>query len=200
MNPIARTFLRGLLAFLPVFLTVYSMIYFVGWLNRACNHAIAWVWPAAPDLPGLGIMLALAAIFILGALVSARVTRRLFALLETPLRKTPVVKELYTALKQLTTLFAADDPGAAGKVVSVSLPDVEGSMVGLLMRSDVETLDDTIAAGEMVAVYLPMSYQIGGFTVFVPAAWVQEVDMSVEAAMRNALTGWAEDKPEISAN
>jgi len=35
-----------------------------------------------------------------------------------------------------------------------------------------------------VAVYLPMGYMIGGYTVFVPADWVQPIAMSVEEAMR----------------
>ena len=41
-----------------------------------------------------------------------------------------------------------------------------------------------------VAVYMPMSYQIGGYTAFVPKSWVREVDLGVEEAMRSALTAW----------
>jgi uncharacterized membrane protein len=41
-----------------------------------------------------------------------------------------------------------------------------------------------------VAVYLPMGYMIGGYTVFVPRSWVQVLDMSVEEAMRSSLIAW----------
>ena len=41
-----------------------------------------------------------------------------------------------------------------------------------------------------IAVYLPMGYMIGGYTVFVPREWVQVLDMSVEEAMRSSLTAW----------
>ena len=41
---------------------------------------------------------------------------------------------------------------------------------------------------DLVSVYLPMSYQIGGFTVYVPSDHVKTIDMDVEDAMRLVLT------------
>jgi uncharacterized membrane protein len=120
-------------------------------------------------------------------------TRWIYQLIESPLRNFPVVKELYSALKQLTVLLTPQDKSAEGKVVSVKHPDLAVNMVGLMMRADVDGLDGAIASHDMVAVYFPMSYQIGGYTLFVPRLWVSSVDMSVEAAMRNALTGWMND-------
>ena len=47
-----------------------------------------------------------------------------------------------------------------------------------------------IGGGEdLVAVYLPMSYQIGGYTVYLPRSRLTETDLSVEQAMRIVLTG-----------
>ncbi len=190
MNALIKTFFKGLLAFLPIFLTLYAAYYLADWLNRVSNAALSWLVPGLPDLPGLGIVIGVAAIFGLGVLVSSRLTRWIYHLVETPLRHLPVIKDLYTALKQLTTLLAPQDADGTGQVVSVRLPDQPVTMVGLMMRGDVAALDDAIAEDGMVAVYLPMSYQIGGFTVFVPRDWVTPIDMSVESAMRNALTGW----------
>jgi len=42
---------------------------------------------------------------------------------------------------------------------------------------------------DLVAVYLPMSYQIGGYTVYLPKNRIEPTDLSVEAAMRIVLTG-----------
>ena len=58
------------------------------------------------------------------------------------------------------------------------------------MRDKLDGLDPAIEAEDRVAVYLPMSYQIGGYTLFVPRSWVTPLDMSVESAVRNTLTGW----------
>ncbi len=41
----------------------------------------------------------------------------------------------------------------------------------------------------LVAVYLPMSYQIGGYTLYLPRDRIQPTDLTVEAAMRIVLTG-----------
>ena len=69
-------------------------------------------------------------------------------------------------------------------------PAHDVAMIGLLMRDDIRDIGLGETAGDHVAVYLPMSYQIGGFTVFVPRAWVSRIDMPVETALRETLTGW----------
>jgi uncharacterized membrane protein len=142
--------------------------------------------------------LGVVAIFALGLVVSSRLTRWVYRLIESPLRHLPVVKDLYSALKQLTVLLAPQNKEQMGKVVSVKHPELAVNMVGLMMRDDVRSLDDAIASDDMVAVYFPMSYQIGGYTLFVPRAWVSAVDMPVEAAMRNALTGWMKEDTETT--
>jgi len=196
MNPIVRTFLRGLLAFLPFFLTVYA-VYFIGaWLNRVTSQALSSVWPELGEIPGLGIAFGIAAVFALGMLVSSRLTRWIFRLIETPLKRAPVIRELYGALTQLTTFLSPKRGQHAGVVVSISHPSLDAAMIGLLMRNDVDELGFDDAGADRVAVYLPMSYQIGGFTVFVPRDWVQQIDMPVETALRETLTGWIQNDPD----
>ena len=67
-------------------------------------------------------------------------------------------------------------------------------MIGLLMREDVSDLKLAGDNVERVAVYFPMSYQIGGFTVFVPRSWIRELDIPVETALRETLTAWMGSK------
>jgi uncharacterized membrane protein len=190
MNTLLKTFFKGLLAFLPIFLTIYAVYAFANWLNRISNAWLQWLAPGLPDVAGLGIAIGVLAIFALGVLVSSRLTSWIYNLVESPLRRVPVVREVYTALKQLIELIAPADEQAAGQVVSVRHPAHPIALVGVMMRSSVADLDDAIASDDMVVVYLPLSYQIGGYSVFVPREWVTPVDMPVEAAMRNALTGW----------
>jgi uncharacterized membrane protein len=74
--------------------------------------------------------------------------------------------------------------------VSVDHPEFDAAMIGILMRDSVSELGFGFHDDDRVAVYLPMSYQIGGFTVFVPRAWVRSINMPVEKALRETLTGW----------
>ena len=192
MPTLVKTFLNGLLAFLPVFLTVYAVYYFGDWLNRVTSELAHAAAPGLPSVPGIGIAFGIVFIFFLGVLVSSRLTRWIYNLVEIPLKHLPVVKELYVALKQLTVFLTPNDDAQTDQVVCVRHPDLDMSVVGLMTRRNVDGLDDRIAADDCVAVYLPMSYQIGGYTLFIPRAWVTPIDMSVDEAMRSTLTGWME--------
>ena len=68
-------------------------------------------------------------------------------------------------------------------------------IVGLITRRSFADLPPGFLPGERVAVYLPMGYMIGGYTVFVPVEWVQPIKMSVEEAMRSSLIAWMARPP-----
>lgn len=194
---ITNVMLRGTLAFVPLFLTIYFLIASIRWLNDVSVKALALVSPNLSPFPGAGILLALFLIFVLGLIVTSRFTRWLFRLAETPLRTLPLVKDVYGALNQLAELFQPKDRHGPGAVVRVSHPDIDASMIGLVMRRDFGDLPAGMHKEGTVAVYLPMGYQIGGFTVFVPEAWVEELDMAVETALGHTLTGWAEKPHDV---
>jgi uncharacterized membrane protein len=74
--------------------------------------------------------------------------------------------------------------------VVLRMPGHALEIVGLVTRRSFADLPPGFLPGERVAVYLPMGYMIGGYTVFVPLEWVQPIAMSVEEAMRSSLIAW----------
>jgi uncharacterized membrane protein len=84
--------------------------------------------------------------------------------------------------------FDASKKKDFNEVVMVEVVDKDTRLMGLVTREDFSELPDGIKDGETVAVYLPMSYQMGGFTLFVPKEKVKAVDMSIDEAMRFTLT------------
>jgi uncharacterized membrane protein len=70
------------------------------------------------------------------------------------------------------------------------MPGQEIEMVGLVTRNHLAGLPNGFTQGDRVAVYLPMGYMIGGYTVFVPRSWTSPIDMTVEEAMRSTLIAW----------
>ena len=70
----------------------------------------------------------------------------------------------------------------------VSVPDSHIRMLGLVTREDFAALPDGMDDGQTVAVYLPMSYQMGGYTIFADKANIRAVNMSIEEAMRFIVT------------
>ena len=193
MNRLYQYFFRGLITFLPVALTVYVLVLFVTWIERL---AMTLIRPLTGDfyLPGLGIAIGALLILALGALVSQPFTGRLLSGVELPFTNLPVVKSIYSSLKNFADYFAPHKDSAQ-QVVLLRMPGNELGIVGLVTRQSMDGLPAGLAGLEdQVAVYLPMGYMIGGYTVFVPRAWVTPVDMSVEEAMRMALIAYMSSK------
>jgi uncharacterized membrane protein len=186
MKRISQYFFRGLIAFLPVAITVYVLILFVTWIERS---AMALIRPVTGDfyLPGLGIALGAVMILGLGVLISLPFVTRLLSWVELPFTNLPVVKSIYSSLKNFADYFAPHEKDAQ-QVVLLKMPGNDLSIVGLVTRQSMKGLPKGIGElGDQVAVYLPMGYMIGGYTVFVPRSWTTPVEMSVEEAMRMAL-------------
>ena len=80
--------------------------------------------------------------------------------------------------------------GANQKNNSVVTININGvRLVGLITREDFTDLPNSNGGDDDVAVFLPFSYQIGGFTTIVPKSMIQPVDLSVEKGLRFVVTG-----------
>jgi len=183
-------FFRGLITALPLGLTVYLLYVFLSWSEKL---AMLLIRPFIGEfyVPGLGLLLGVTGIFLLGFLVSQRTFGKLLSLVELPFTNIPVVKSIYSSLKDFADYFSPRRGQAAQQtVVSLRLPGQALELVGLVTRKNVDDLPAGFLQGDRVAVYLPMGYMIGGYTVFVPREWVQPLDMSVEEAMRASLFAW----------
>jgi uncharacterized membrane protein len=186
MKRLSQYFFRGLITFLPLALTVYVLFLFVAWVERT---AMALIRPILGDfyLPGLGIALGAALILALGILISLPITARLLSWVELPFTNLPVVKSIYSSLKNFADYFSPHENDAQ-QVVLLSMPGHELAIVGLVTRQSLRGLPKGLGdLDDRIAVYLPMGYMIGGYTVFVPRSWTSPIEMSVEEAMRSAL-------------
>ncbi|MGH8120065.1 MAG: DUF502 domain-containing protein, partial [Gammaproteobacteria bacterium] len=141
-------------------------------------------------LTGSGVVMGLLAIFFLGLLMSTRLLRSIVGLVEMLFTRIPLVKTLYAAIKELTNYLAPGQDQRFGKVVAVRYPGMPADLIGFVMRSDLSGIPAGIETEGRAVVYIPMSYQVGGFTFFLPKEWLTPVDLSVEEAMKHTLTGW----------
>jgi len=187
---IYQYFFRGLITALPLGLTVYLLYVFLSWSEKLAMQLIR---PFIGEfyVPGMGLVLGVVGIFLLGVLISQRGVGRLLSLIELPFTNLPVVRSIYSSLKDFADYFSPQrDPAAQQMVVVLKMPGQALEVVGLVTRQGVDDLPAGFLRGDRVAVYLPMGYMIGGYTVFVPRDWVQPIDMSVEEAMRASLFAW----------
>ena len=184
-----RIFFRGLAALLPITGTVYLIYWLFISIERGANSIIYSIYDSHVQIPGLGILLTFLAIYLMGLLLGLLPFQFLLSKIQAPLRNIPLVKSIYSALEDLLQFFDKSDSDNQGRVVEVRLGDKNGfTMVGLLTSTDPLTRAST--QSEVFAVYIPVSYQIGGYTIFVKPDQISYLDMSVEDLMKSALTAW----------
>lgn len=187
MKSVGRIFLTGMLTVLPVLATLYLVVWLVTGAERFVGKQLMWLIPDEYYRTGMGLLLAIALIFAVGLLMHALLFRRLFGWAEGLLLEIPLVRSVYGALRDLFGLFAGHEDQAL-QVVAVQLPGTGMRALGFVSRTEFSDLPAGIGREGEIAVYLPMSYQIGGYTLFMPREHAQPVQMSREDAMKFILT------------
>lgn len=183
---LGRIFVTGLLTLIPVLATVYLVVWLFGAIDRMFGKPLRLLMPGEAYLAGTGIVLAIAVAFGVGLLMHGVLFRQIFRRVEAALLALPLVRSIYSAVKDLIGLFGNDGP--AVQVVQVTLPGTGCKLLGFVTREEFGDLPAGVGAPDEVAVYLPMSYQVGGFTVIVPRESVRPVALSREEAMKFILT------------
>jgi len=183
---LGRIFLTGLLTVIPAVATIYLMVWLIGAVDRMFGKPLRWLMPDETYLAGMGIVVAIAIVFGVGVLMHAVLFRQIFRKAEEAMLALPLVRSVYSALKDLIGLFRNDGP--AMQVVSVTFPGTSWKLLGFVTRAEFTDLPQGIGTASEVAVYLPMSYQVGGYTVILPREAIRPVEMSREEAMKFILT------------
>jgi uncharacterized membrane protein len=188
MRKILTLTMSGLVTVLPLALTVYVIWWLVntveGWLHRALisMHIVGpeHYWP------GLGLITGFLLLLVVGGLVNAYAGRMLLKYWDDLVGRIPFVKTLYGGFRDVLSLL----PSGSGerrdlqRVVLARFADVHA--IGFVTREDVPPV--LYAHGGHDWVYFPMSYAFGGYTIYLPRDRVQPLDISVEDAMRLAIT------------
>ena len=188
IKKISKLFLQGLIAILPVLLTVYILYWLAVSAESFLGKAIRLILPERLYLPGMGLMAGFLVILAIGLLLEMWLFRKLFQWAESSIEKLPLVKSIYSSIRDLTSFFDSSKNKKFNKVVMVTLLDENMKIMGLVTREEFEGLPEAMHKDDKVAVYLPWSYQIGGFTVMVSRSKLEPIDLSVEEALKFMLT------------
>ena len=188
MKSVSRIFLTGVLTVLPVLATFYFALWMLTAVEWFFGQQLMWLMPDEYYRAGMGLLLAIILIFIVGMLMHALLFRRFFGWVEHLLLEIPLLRSVYSGLRDLFGLFTQYRQAETLQVVAVTLPGTQMRLLGFVTRSEFEGLPQGIGKPGEVAVYLPMSYQIGGYTLFLPREQTVPVHMSREEAMKFILT------------
>lgn len=179
--------LRGLLLLVPLMVTVMFVVWISGYIEKTLRPIILVVLPERWYVPGLALALFLVAAFLLGTATRNVLMRKVGEVLERWVERTPVIGRIYPVVRQLTDLLSGQDRSPGSRVVMVDIAGVEGRVFGIVLQQGGQGVVWLPADYDLV--YLPMSYQVGGYAVVLPRARLTPVDMSPGEALQMIVMG-----------
>ncbi|MDH3759746.1 MAG: DUF502 domain-containing protein [Gammaproteobacteria bacterium] len=182
---ISTTLITGFITVLPVVLTIYLLYWMALSSEEVMGAALQYVLPRMVYFPGMGTIAGLILVFLVGLLMKAVLVRQLFAFGENIFYHLPIIKTVYRAIRDLFDFFSPKKENF-GRVVIVKIANME--IIGFVTQEDPKRLPEAFRDRDCVLVYLPMSYMIGGYTLLVPSGDIRPCKMSMDEAMRFALT------------
>lgn len=194
MNKIGKILLKGLVTILPIGLTIYFIYWLLVSLEQLSHTIVVMILPEHYYVPGLGLLFSLVLLFITGLVVNALVVQRVIHASEELLERIPLIKSIYGGLRDFIDYFSPlNAKDEMRKVVLVEINEMQ--LIGFVTGSS-EAMPGNLLEDDRIAVYLPMSYQLGGYTVYIKKSAVETIDMSVEDAMRLVITAGLSQKEE----
>ena len=183
MKTLSKIFFQGIFAILPIVLTIAIIVWLISTLETYLSKLLLLVLPASMYWPGLGLVLGIALIFGLGLLIKFYLGQLIIRGLNKLMERIPVVSAVYSAFNDMVRFLSPSEKEELQKAVLVEVQE-GAEVIGFVTSEDVELGERS----ELIAVYIPMSYQIGGFTLFMPKDKVKELDMAPSEAMKKVLT------------
>lgn len=200
LKRITDIFLRGLVTLLPIVITFYLIYAGVMILENLLGQFFRDVLQES-YIPGLGLVTTLIIIFLFGLVLTHFISKSIWDQIEKRLTQVPLIKALYSPLKDLMGLFSSDGQKDLKSVVMVELND-GAHVVGLVTRDHFEDVPGTQEPAlkpkfdEKVAVYVPLSYALGGFTILIDKSKIKKINIPVEKALSLAITGWVKSNSQ----
>ncbi len=181
MKALAKYFFRGLLIVVPI----AASLYIVWVLFVRIDSLIAVPELGGRHIPGLGFAVTLLAITAVGWLGSNLVTRGLVRNLESLFSRLPLVKLLYSSIRDLIGAFVGDRKSFDQPVLVRLNHDEPARVLGFVTRSDLAFL----GLSGHVAVYFPQSYNFAGNLVVLSRDAVETISCDSAELMTFVVSG-----------
>lgn len=207
---VRKAFVTGLLLCLPVSLTVYIIVWLVNFLASPARGGLTYFLHAfgvevrSTPLFNAGVTIVSALVVAAGIAFIGFVSRNLFGrffigVLEKMLRRVPMVRSIYSAIKQIIDTFSVGGKEETfSRAVMVEFPRRECWTIGFVTHEG-ETEFSRLAGTPLVHVFVPTTPNpTGGYMILVPSNEVRMLDVSVAEAMKMIVSGGAVVPPELS--
>ena len=185
MKAIIKSFINGLLTIVPIILVIYILVRVFNFLDSILGNVLK-PYMKQDYIPGIGILATLLLITFLGWLSTRFFTGKIINLIDRLLERIPFVKTLYTVIKDTFQSFLGEKKSFS-KVVLVTMPGTSMKVIGFVTSEEVEEVIHSLK--DHVAVYVPQTFQVAGFTFLIPKEEIEWLDIKPEEAMKFVLSG-----------
>ena len=189
-----RFFLTGLLVTAPIIITIY-----VTWLVITfIDIKVANLLPEYLDfrkalpfqIPGIGLLIVIFVITLIGAITPGLIGRNLLKLGEMILFKTPVIRTIYSSIKQIMETVMSTNSKSFKEVVLVEYPRKDIWVIAFVTSSVKGEIDYKIKKSNLVSIFVPTTPNpTSGFLLFVAKKDLIYLDMPVEQAVKLVISG-----------
>jgi uncharacterized membrane protein len=187
MKSLTKYFVNGIITIVPIGLVLYVVFQVFGFLDGLLGKYLKAQLEEQyiPYIPGIGLLFSIVLITATGWLATQYVSKSLLELVDRLLNRIPVVKSLYSILKETIQSFFGEKRSFS-KVALIRIPGTSMRVMGFITSEEMGKLTDKLH--NHTVIYIPQSFQMAGMTVIVPKEDVEIIDISTEEAMRFILS------------
>jgi len=183
-----KYFITGLLILVPLAITLWVLNLIIGTMDQSLLLLpVSWRPEALVGfrIPGLGTILTLLIIFLTGLATRNFIGRQVVSLWEGLLTRIPVVKSIYSSVKQVSDTLFSSSGNAFRKAVLVQYPRQGSWTIAFLTGIPGGEVKNHLQGADYVSLYVPTTPNpTSGFFLMVPRADTIELDMSVDEALK----------------
>ncbi|RYF15139.1 MAG: DUF502 domain-containing protein [Comamonadaceae bacterium] len=188
MHALRKWLLAGMLVMVPVAITVAVLRWVIDTLDQTLL-----ILPEAwhPDrvlgihIPGLGVLLTLAILLLVGAGASNFLGKKLVHLGDRIVARIPVVRSIYSSVKQVSDTLFSESGNAFRTAVLVQWPRADVWTIGFVTGAPGGDVTNYLRGEEYVSVYVPTTPNpTGGYFVMLRKSDCIELKMSVDDALK----------------
>jgi uncharacterized membrane protein len=189
VSRIRNYFLTGLIVAGPVAVTLWLIWWFVNWVDSLVRPLIPSVYRPETylpfNIPGLGLIIAFAALTLLGFLTANFLGNKLVTFGESLLNRMPIVRPIYRTAKQIFQTLFSNSGSSFRRVGLVEFPSPGMWSLVFLTQAPSADISARLPATEHVSAFMPCTPNpTTGFFFYVPRRDVIDLDISVEEAMQ----------------
>lgn len=179
--------ITGLLIWVPLVITLWVLDLIITTMDQSLRFLPPDWRPLGflgHDVPGAGVVLTLLVLFVTGLLARNFIGERLVRFWEGLLGRIPIVRSIYSSVKQVSDTILSPNGQAFRQALLVQYPRVGVWTIAFQTGTPSPEIRRLIAT-DMVSVYVPTTPNpTSGFFLMVPRADVIELDMSVDEALK----------------